>query len=127
MTDEPTEALRLSEKDARIRALIYATVAFVLNDHGPVDPERADREAHDIALATATILAKRIYDGDAELHALRAERDLYKDITERGLMLSRPALIVATSPLSPWGERTARPVNACDPEQKKGDGDNESR
>lgn len=45
---EIDEAFKASERDARTRMLIMSCVVHAVEEHGPVDPGRAEREAHDI-------------------------------------------------------------------------------
>ena len=82
-------AVESYRKDARFHAIALSCVAAALRDHGRVDPERADRAAHDIALAAVVLLLQRVYTEDAELAAMRIERDYYKKLAMEGL-LSRP-------------------------------------
>lgn len=80
METATAQAIKSFENDARFRAIAYSVVARAMADHGPVDPERADADAHDIALKVAVLIQQQILDGDAELVATRAERDAYKKL-----------------------------------------------
>ena len=80
MMDNATRrAIDSYQNEARFRALAQSIVARVTSEHGPVDPERADAEAHEIAVKVAVLMLQQIYDEDAELNALRVERDAYKN------------------------------------------------
>jgi hypothetical protein len=73
-----------------------------------IDPERADEEAFRLAQRACAILASRIYTEDAELHALRWERDRYKKLALEGLMLRPPSMVVLRDSVSnPEGENGA--------------------
>jgi hypothetical protein len=87
------------DKDSRFRMLAMSCVSRVMSDHGPVDPERADREAHDIALAATALLLQRIYEDDAELRATREERDRYKQLAEKAFLVSPITPIFLKDPL----------------------------
>lgn len=71
--------------DQRFRAITDSVVYRALQDHGPINPERATRAVHDIATTIAALLLQQIYEGDAELGAMRAERDRYRELAERAL------------------------------------------
>lgn len=57
-----------------------------LSDEAPDDADR--RFASDVARLAAAILISGIYINDAELAAMREERDRYKKIAEDGLLLT---------------------------------------
>lgn len=80
MEDSTKRAIDSYEKDARFRATARSAVARAMQDHGPIDPERADQGAYDIALQATVFLLQHIYENDAELVALRYERDRYKEL-----------------------------------------------
>lgn len=81
------EARKRYERDIRFRNMAQAVVARTMQQHGPVDPEEADREAHDIALSATATLLEMIYREDAELMSLRVERDAYKKFAEESVGL----------------------------------------
>lgn len=86
-------------KDARFRILAMSVAAQVMHDHGPIDPERADREASEIARMVAILMLQRIYDDDAELASMREQRDHYKKVAEQLALLSPVHIpIYTTSP-----------------------------
>lgn len=79
-------------RDARFHALATSIVARVMNDHGRVDPERADQEAADIATRVAALVLETVFTEDAELNVQR-------EIAERYCKLAEDAL--ACSPILP--------------------------
>ena len=92
-------AMQLWERDNRFRMIVQSSVVAAMDKHGRVDPERADREAHDIALEAGILIATQILEGDAELKAARMERDHYKALAERAIRLSpSPPMILKTIP-----------------------------
>lgn len=78
--------------DRRFRALVDSCVSMARQEYGPVDPEHADRAAHEYAMFAAAMLLARVYDEDGELAAMRAERDRYRDMTLNTALL-RPSPI----------------------------------
>lgn len=88
----------IMRRDMRTRMLIDSSVVEARAEMGRhIDPEHADEEAHRIARRACAILAARIFTEDAELNALRAERDHYKKLAEEALCLSpgRPLILPA--------------------------------
>lgn len=81
-------AIEAYSKEARFRYTVQAVVGAVMQDFGPVDPKRADADAHDIAVSVGALLYQRIYDEDSELNALKIERDHYKRLAEIVLTLT---------------------------------------
>jgi hypothetical protein len=84
----------LMRRDHRFRVIVDSIVARTMQEHGRVNPDRADGEAHDIARKVAALLLTAIYDGDAELAALRIERDGYKEQLEIALRTMPPSLSI---------------------------------
>lgn len=83
-----TNATELYRKDARIRMLVDSAVHAARGELGRhIDPERADKEALDMALRACAILASRIYTEDAEINVLRHERDQYHKLAEESIIL----------------------------------------
>jgi hypothetical protein len=80
--------------DQRFRAITDSVVYRALSDHGPINPERATRAVHDIATTIAALLLQQIYEGDAELGAMRAERDRYRELAEAALLTVPPRLTI---------------------------------
>jgi hypothetical protein len=89
-------AYELARKDRRVRMLIDSSVVNARGELGRyIDPENADEEAFRLAERACAILASRILTEDAELHAMRIERDRYKRLAEESLM-ARPSPSVIT-------------------------------
>ena len=65
-------AMDAYQNEARFRAMAQSCVALAMKECGPVDPERAEADAYDIAVLATMTLLQRIYDEDAELRNLRA-------------------------------------------------------
>lgn len=103
-------ARKLREYDARARALVDSAVNRAIHECGP--PEERDflRFAYDIATLATTLLLKHVYENDAELRALRIERDAYKD---SALSFANLAPRVAAGPnlLAPTEAGTAKTEN----------------
>ena len=76
--------------DPRFRALVDSTVSEAFHQHGRLNPDTVERDAHDIATWASALLLARIYEQDAELRAMREERDSYKALAEHGLKLTPP-------------------------------------
>lgn len=77
---EMTAAINLRERDMRARVLADSCVAMAmqeLSDEAP-DEYGSRQFAHRVAQLAATFLISGIYLGDAEMRALREERDAYK-------------------------------------------------
>lgn len=92
-------ATDLYRRDARFHALAMSVVMDVINEFGPVDPENTRRDVHEIAIRTAARMLARIYTEDAEIRALKEERDAYKKLAERAISLSpQPGLLYVSSP-----------------------------
>lgn len=79
-----TEALAFDryKNDIRFRQMAQAMVYNAMYEHGPVDPEKAERDAHDIALTACVNMLELVYQEDAELGRLRMERDRYRKAVE---------------------------------------------
>jgi hypothetical protein len=81
-------------KDARMRALAQSCVALAMQEYGPVDPERADRDAHDIASLAAHLLVSRIYTEDSELRGLKEENERLRQMAFETARTTPPKLVV---------------------------------
>lgn len=77
---ELRKAMELHEKDARARVLAMSCVAYAMQEYGPIDPERAERAAHDIASLAANLLCSRFYLEDVELRELKEENERLKEL-----------------------------------------------
>lgn len=88
-------ALDRYRNETRFRAYVQSIVARVMKDHGPVDPEKADRDAHDIALTVGAMMVETMFQEDGELANLRLERDALRELLEKqvGLSLAPPMLL----------------------------------
>ena len=80
--------------DARVWRLAQAVAKQAVDESGPFDASWTRDTAADVATGTAMLLLKAIYENDAELLALRAERDYYKALAERAIALSPPPPVV---------------------------------
>lgn len=80
-------AAEMYELDPRFRALTQSCVAMARGEQGPVDHERPEQDAYEIAVRACMLLLARVYTEDAELVAIRAERDHYRRLAEKSLML----------------------------------------
>lgn len=96
MSDLMTRAVDSYRHDARFHALAQAHVSRAMTEHGPIDPEEADRAAYDIALQAAALLLQSIYEDDAELRALREENARLKEIAYVGLVSRPQSFVVPT-------------------------------
>lgn len=91
-------AMERDRKDARAHAIARTVAARVIAEHGPIDRSRADREAHDIAIKVAAVMLEQIYNGDAELLALRAELEATRErYLELANLTPRPSIIDAAT------------------------------
>lgn len=96
------EAAKLFRSDPRFRALVDSTVAEAFNEHGRIDPDRPERDAHSIATWASALLLARIYEQDAELKAMRAERDGFRTLAENAFnSLPRPLTWTPPKPKEP--------------------------
>lgn len=84
-------------KDARMRALAQSCVAFAMQEHGPIDPERAQSEAHDVASLAAHLLVSRIYTEDSELRDLKEENECLKGMVFESARTAAPRLVIRDS------------------------------
>jgi hypothetical protein len=92
--EEAQKFFERTEKDARMRMLAQACVAFAMQERGPVDPERADRDAHDIASLAAHLLVSRIYVEDTELRQLKEENERLRDQIFEAARTTPPKLVL---------------------------------
>lgn len=74
------ESLRkFRDADLRARHLVDMAVSQGLAEQGEPDDRDCRRFACDVATAATTALIKHIYENDAEIAALREERDRLRD------------------------------------------------
>lgn len=86
------EAVKLYRDDRRFRAMAQSCVAASMVDHGEINITHPERDAYEIALSSAVLMAARIYWQNSEIMALRAEVQSYKDALEKYISLSPPRL-----------------------------------
>jgi hypothetical protein len=87
-------AQELFEKDARARALAMSCVAYAMKEYGPIDPDHADRAAHDIASFAANLLISRLYIEDNELREQKELAERYKELAFKTAASSYPPRMV---------------------------------
>lgn len=92
---ELRKAMEVYEKNARARALAMSCVAYAMQEYGPIDPERAERAAHDIASLAANLLVSRLYLEDSELRELKEENERLKKLAFE-TAVSRPLIHAIT-------------------------------
>lgn len=88
-------AVTLYRQDPRFRAMAESTAHLVVNEYGPLDMDEPARSAHRIALTAALTMLARVYWRDAEIAALKHERDRYKTAAERLVSIAPTPLFVA--------------------------------
>lgn len=93
-------AAELYRDDLRIRMLINSSVGMARDIEGPIDPEKAERDAADLALRACSLLAARILQEDAELRLARSERDRYRKLAEDTLAMTPRPMFVQISALN---------------------------
>lgn len=82
-------------KSAPFARRVDAIVAHAMQENGPIDPDRAERDAHRIAQAVAAMLLQAIYEDDNELRNLKAERDaMFKLAEDASLAFYKPPLMM---------------------------------
>lgn len=97
--EQMERAFEAYRKDQRFRMIADSCVAMAHQEHGRVDPERADRAVNDIATRAVVLLLQRIYEEDAELNALKWERDQYRRLAEDSLKFTPPRILPVKYPL----------------------------
>jgi hypothetical protein len=94
------KAIDRYREDAQFNRLIQMTVANVMRTFGEVDPQRADRDACDIATRTAALILQSLYEEHGELNRLRAEADNWKRLAEENVELRpKPPIMFPSPPL----------------------------
>lgn len=84
--------------DHIFHAHVSQVVAYAMQHHGPIDPERAEEAAADIATEVAALLLRTVYEEDSEVRNLAAERDRFRKIAEDAVALSPPKFLFMESP-----------------------------
>ena len=92
-------AIEQYQKDARFRMLAMSVAAEIMDDlRKTLDHDSLSMaDVNEAALRSAMTAIKRVIDGDAELTAMRIERDHYRKIAESALM-SRPMPVLIQMP-----------------------------
>ena len=89
------KAIEDYRRDIRFRRMVDSCASVAMSEAGRrIDPDRADEEASLIARRAAMLVLARIYHEDAEIAALRMERDHYKKLAEEALLCTTPRLII---------------------------------
>lgn len=73
-----SKASALYRSDIRFRALVESSAHEAIKRYGPINPGKVDEGVLDIAVEACTFLLAQVYLGDAEIRALKRERDAYK-------------------------------------------------
>lgn len=94
-------AHRAHMHDVIFNVYVRQVVAFAMQKHGPVDPERPERDAYEIAMEVAALLLQTVYEEDAEVKNLVAERDRYRKLAEDALLLRPPSMFIPTQASQP--------------------------
>lgn len=75
---------------------VQHVVAFAMQKHGPIDPDHASHHAYNIAMEVAALLLKTVYEEDAEVRMLVAERDRFRKLAEDALSIRPPPMFIPT-------------------------------
>lgn len=87
------------DNDARFRAMALMSVARAMDNHGPIDPERVEAAAHNIALEACVLALSQAFDNDMELTEARAMIEKLKGLVLEAAYL-RPIAIDRFAPNS---------------------------
>jgi hypothetical protein len=106
---EAMDALQLRSVEAYRKSMPFARridsiVAYVMQQHGPVDPHKADRDAHRIAQDVAAMLLQAIYEDDGEIRNLKAETDAIRQAYEKWAVMQPMPIFISR------GRPTASPA-----------------
>ena len=77
------QAIESARNDLRFRSIVQHALSYTRSEYGPIeprDPRDAERVAIELAELTAATTLQMIYNEDAELSHLKAERDHYKKL-----------------------------------------------
>ncbi|NYT42287.1 hypothetical protein HZY97_16060 [Sphingomonas sp. R-74633] len=91
-------AAALYHEDPRIHATVHSIVAAAMHDHGPINPDRAGQHAFEIAIEAVLLAYGKLYAENAELRAVRAERDYYEKLATKELKLAANPIIFYPQP-----------------------------
>jgi hypothetical protein len=67
------------------RNLLIHLVARVMQEYGPIDPDKPERAAHDIAMDVGAIMLETLHEEEGYLAAYRAEADALRKALENHL------------------------------------------
>jgi len=103
MESRSIRAVAEYQRNIGFRNRVEAVVAKAMQDHGPVNPDKADRDAYRIAVDVAANLLQMIYEEDAEISRLKQEAERYRKVAERSLQFASipPFMVAAKSQISP--------------------------
>lgn len=85
---------REHEREVRHRRLADAISVEIMEIARKPTPGKWRDDVHDIVKLTAVTTIKRIFEQDAELAALKAERDHFRSVAARALMIAPPRLVI---------------------------------
>jgi hypothetical protein len=91
-TASELKAMDLHRKDARARSLAMSCVAYAMQEYGPINPEKANSAAHDIAALATNLLVSRLYLEDVELRELKEENERLRELALNTLRTTAPKL-----------------------------------
>lgn len=74
--------------DIRFVHLVQQAAGRVMHDHAETNSTVPEREAYDSVIDACGVILEMVYKDDAELEALRTERDAYKKLCEEMTMRS---------------------------------------
>ena len=74
--------------DLRFRSMVQSVVGQTRKELGRINPDRAERDATELALQSCALLIETIFQNDAELNALRHQVDAFRKMAEDALRLS---------------------------------------
>lgn len=94
-------ALSQWQVDQMFHRTVRQAVALAMQKYGPIDPEDADRAAHDIATDVAAIVLKAVYEDDGLVKQLAAERDSYRKLAQDALLTRPTPLFIPTQASQP--------------------------
>jgi hypothetical protein len=77
--------------------LAMSCVAYAMQEYGPIDPERAERAAHDIANLATGLLVSRLYLEDSELREMKEENERLRELAFNTLRTTAPKLTISAA------------------------------
>lgn len=99
MEKTATDLRQLLETDHRFRMIVNQAVHQAMDDIKPfISEETRARDLHEAAYRASAMALKLAFDGDAELTATRIERDHYKALAEKMLVMA-PVRMLTTKPV----------------------------